>query len=73
MTSPRPARTTALTSATAAAALPGEFFEAGLGVAGAMTGAEDRRVAERAAVAAVAALATGDRSTGHESCGEPTP
>jgi hypothetical protein len=30
---------------------------AGLGVAGAMTGAEDRRIAERAAVVAVAALA----------------
>jgi len=45
---------------------------AGFGVAGAMTGAEDRRIAERAAVAALAALATDDRSTGHESCREPT-
>lgn len=45
---------------------------AGLGVAGAMTGAEDRRIAERAAVAALAALATDDRSMGHEPCGEPT-
>jgi uncharacterized protein GlcG (DUF336 family) len=48
---------------------------AGLGVAGAMTGEEDRRIAERAVFGAIAALPGGLRdgcSSGHESGREPT-